>query len=450
MVSKSGLEEMHEPARGGTDDAVEGNGAPDTGALGDLIEQLRDANQHLVLAAVEAQTSRDEAEAVNRRQNEFLAMLAHELRNPLAPISMAATLLKNMASAQPDLLKLQSIIQRQVEQMARLLDDLLDAARVSSGRITLKRTRLEVADLLVQAVESVQPSIDMRGQVLSFDVPATPLVVDGDPVRLAQVFSNLLLNASKFTAQNGRITLSAASASDTVAVTVRDDGVGILPEMLPRIFDLFVQGPQSLDRSEGGLGIGLSIVRGLVHMHGGTVTAHSDGYNQGSMFTVTLPAVAANQPEDRSPANAPAQSGSCRILLIEDNLDAHETLKEFLKMEGHDVSSAYDGIDGLTMAKANLYEIIICDIGLPGADGFEIISKFRSEWQGDAKPWAVALSGYGAQEDQRRAAAAGFDHYLVKPVSPAALSSLIALRMAQQPHSPEPPEEITARDNRVQ
>lgn len=396
----------------------------------DLIAQLRDANQHLVLAAMEAQTSRDEAEAVNRRQNEFLAMLSHELRNPLAPISMAATLLKSMASAHPDLPRLQSIIERQVEQMARLLDDLLDAARISSGRIILKRARLLVTELLAQAAESAQPSINMRDQTLCLDVPSMPLVVDGDPVRLAQVFSNLLLNASKFTPQQGRIILSAAVESDTLTVTVKDDGVGIPADVLPRIFDLFVQGPQSLDRSDGGLGIGLSVVRGLVHMHGGTVSAYSAGSNLGSMFTVTLPVATAQQPAERSPAKAAARSGTCRILLIEDNVDAHETLKEFLKLDGHEVSSAFDGLTGLAMAKETPYEIIICDIGLPGIDGFEVIKNFRSECPVTLKPWAVALSGYGAQEDQRRAAAAGFDHYMVKPVSPLALSALIASRTA--------------------
>lgn len=411
-------------------DVPVGGDAPADCAQGDLIAQLREANQHLILAAVKAQTSRDEAEEVNRRQNEFLAMLAHELRNPLAPISMAATLLKGIAASHPDLPRLQSIIQRQVEQMALLLDDLLDAARISSGRINLKRTRILLTELLAQAVESVQPSINMRGQILRLDAPSTPLAVDGDPVRLAQVFSNLLLNASKFTTKHGNITLSAAVEADTITVTVQDDGVGIPPDVLPRIFDLFVQGPQSLERSEGGLGIGLSIVRGLVHMHGGTVTACSEGCGLGSKFTVTLPVAKAQEAEERFPAKAAASSRSCRILLIEDNVDAHETLKEFLELEGHEVSSAFDGLTGLAMAKANPYEIIICDIGLPGADGFEVISNFRNECIGAFKPWAVALSGYGAQEDQRRAAAAGFDHYMVKPVSPLALSAMIASRTA--------------------
>lgn len=427
----------HTPGHDIANAVIDNTTAPDDDSLGDLIAQLRDANQHLVLAAVEAQTSRDEAEAVNRRQTEFLAMLAHELRNPLAPISMAATLLEKVASSHPELPRLQSIIQRQVGQMARLLDDLLDAARISSGRIVLKRTRIRIGDLLAQAVESAQPSMDLRRQTLRLEVPATPLLVDGDPVRLAQVFSNLVLNASKFTAHNGNIVLSAALDSDSITVTVQDSGVGIPPEVLPRIFDLFVQGPQSLDRAEGGLGIGLCIVRGLVRMHGGTVAAFSEGFDRGSKFTVRLPIASLPQIEEGSPPDAARRSGSCRILIIEDNIDAHETLKEFLKLEGHDVSSAFDGTAGLAMARENAYEIIICDIGLPGADGFEVISSFRSGWLGELRPWAVALSGYGAKEDQQRAAAAGFDHYLVKPVSPAALSALIASRMAHQPRTPE-------------
>lgn len=437
MAQEPDSGEVRDPVQDVANNVIDDTADPDDGSLDDLIAQLRDANQHLVLAAVEAQTSRDEAEAVNRRQNEFLAMLAHELRNPLAPISMAATLLERIASSHPDLPRLQSIIQRQVEQMARLLDDLLDAARISSGRIVLKCSRIQIGDLLAQAVELAQPSIDMRGQTLCLEVPSTPFAVDGDPVRLAQVFSNLLLNASKFTARNGKIVLSAALESESVTVTVQDNGVGIPPDVLPRIFDLFVQGPQSLERSEGGLGIGLCIVRGLVEMHGGTVIAHSDGSNHGSRFIVTLPVAPMQQLDEQSTAVAAMQSGPCRILLIEDNIDAHETLKEFLELDGHDVSSAFDGVAGLAMAKANLYEIIICDIGLPGADGFEVISKFRSGWLGEFKPWAVALSGYGAKEDQRRAAAAGFDHYLVKPVSPFALSALIASRMLDQPRTPQ-------------
>ena len=399
-------------------------------AMQDMLASLREANQSLVLATITAQTLREEAEDTNRRQNEFLAMLAHELRNPLAPISMAASLLEKIPDASPQLLRLQDIIGRQVGHMARLLDDLLDAARVSSGKISLQPRPVTLADIVTQALETIQPRIDARHQRLEIMLPEQPVMLEGDPVRLAQVFSNLLGNASKFTHDSGCIRLRASVTADPapgrVAIQVEDDGVGIPAEVMPHIFDLFTQGPRSLARSEGGLGVGLNVVRNLVGMHGGEVTVDSRGPGQGSIFTVVLP-VSLRQAE---PAQAPASASSSaarRILLIEDNPDACETLKSFLALEGHEVRTAGDGQSGLQLACQEHFDVLLCDIGLPGINGYDVVSQLRRR-HGDASrmPYSIALSGYGQADDRSRATDAGFDQYFVKPVEGAALLSVLS------------------------
>jgi signal transduction histidine kinase len=397
--------------------------------LSALVEQLREANQNLVLATVQAQTMRDEAESANRRQNEFLAMLAHELRNPLASIGMAATLLERIAAANPELPKLHAIIHRQTDQMARLLDDLLDAARVSSGKIVLEIQPLLLSEIIESASETSQPYITARQQILSIDLRPEPLLIEGDRVRLAQVFSNLLVNASKFTRDNGLIELAATRHSGNIVVTVKDNGTGIPADVLPYIFNLFTQGPRSLARSEGGLGVGLTVVRSLVKMHGGTVAAHSEGLNRGSVFTVTLPLSDKQRTEQAEP---PRENSSrhCKILLIEDNPDASETLKTFLTLDGHVVSCAFDGPSGLAMAQQNDFEIVISDLGLPGMDGFELMRQLRLQKTG---PLTIAVTGYGQLEDRARAVEAGFDHCLVKPVDGDALLSLISARAGSLP-----------------
>jgi signal transduction histidine kinase len=265
-------------------------------ALEDLVLQLRDANQNLVIATVGAQDMQASAEAANRRQVEFLSMLAHELRNPLVPIALAAELLGKIATAHPQLPKLHGIIQRQVGNMAHLVGDLLDASRLSSGKIALHRRALQLSEIIDSAVETSQPLIEKRYQKLTIALPAEPIFIDGDPVRLMQVFSNLLINATKFTPQYEQITVSARLLGNMVAVSVKDNGVGIDADFQPFIFDLFTQGPRSLDRSQGGLGIGLSLVRTISEMHGGAVTVCSDGVGCGSEFIVTLPVL--SQPPD--------------------------------------------------------------------------------------------------------------------------------------------------------
>jgi len=395
-------------------------------ALERTVDRLREANEHLVLAAINAEGSRDDAEAANRRQNEFLAMLAHELRNPLVPISMSSMLLERSANASPQLLNFSKVIRRQVDHMARLLDDLLDAARISSGKITLNLEPMALSNAIDQALETVLPRIRERGQHLFLDLPPEPVGTRGDRVRLTQVFTNLIGNASKYTGDGGDVHVDVAVEDQEVIVSVRDNGTGIAPEVLPHIFDLFTQGPRSLARSEGGLGVGLNVVRNLVSMHGGTVRADSDGLGQGSRFVVRLPLCALDQAAPPVDAAASGQgAGRSRVLLVEDNVDAAETLKAFLEMEGHEVETAHDGTTGLAVLMDRDFDVVVCDIGLPGMDGLEVLAALRASGKA-AQPMAIGLSGYGQAEDRSRALAAGFDHYLVKPVSPNALLALVA------------------------
>jgi signal transduction histidine kinase/CheY-like chemotaxis protein len=395
--------------------------------------QLLDANEHLVLAALEAQGLRDDAEATNQRQNEFLAMLAHELRNPLAPIGMAGALLARTPNAPPQVLQMTNIVKRQVDHMSRLLDDLLDAARISSGKIRLSKAPVVLADVLAQAVETVLPRLKERQQNLVVDVPSGPaqIVLDADSVRLTQVFTNLLGNASKYTGDQGEVRLAVAVDGASVTVTVADNGTGIGADVLPHIFDLFTQGPRSLARSEGGLGIGLNVVSNLVTMHGGAVTAHSDGVGKGTTLTVRLPVShGALAPAAPAASDGPAASG-CAVLLIEDNVDACETLGRLLTLEGHTVAASYDGVTGLQSALDGAFDVIICDIGLPGLDGYEVARRLRAA-PGGARPYAVALSGYCQVDDRTRALDAGFDQYVVKPIDPDTLLALIASDACQR------------------
>ena len=395
--------------------------------LEETLAQLREANAHLVVAAVQAQHLQEDAEAANRRQNEFLAMLAHELRNPLSPIGMAASLLDRMPDATPQLHKLSRVIGRQVDHMAKLLDDLLDAARISSGKITLSTQPLLLADVLQQAVETMQPCIQERRQSLQLELPPESVVVEGDQVRLTQVFTNLLANASKYTGDGGSLHLTARADADQVSVAIADNGNGIAPEIIPYIFDLFTQGPRSLARSEGGLGVGLNVVRNLVGMHAGTVTAESAGAGLGSCFTVRLPR-SGQQTVGRGPSEVAVTGGRKRVLVVEDNPDTCATLAACLREEGHEVVTALDGRSGLAAALERPYDVIVCDIGLPGLDGLGLIRAVRAAVGGHgagAGPLAIAMTGYGQPEDEARGREAGFDHYLVKPVALEALLALI-------------------------
>jgi signal transduction histidine kinase/ActR/RegA family two-component response regulator len=394
-----------------------------------LVEQLQDANQHLVLATFGAQDRQAAAEAANLRQTEFLSMLAHELRNPLQPMAMANDLLASITGLHPTIASVHGVYKRQVTHMVRLVDDLLDASRVSSGKINLQLAPVLLSDIIDDAVETSRPGIERRYQQLLVTLPAAPLVIEGDLVRLAQVFSNLLINASKFTHEYGHLAVVATRVGNAVEITVSDDGAGIQSELQPFIFDLFTQGFRSLERAQGGLGIGLSLVRTITQMHGGNVTVNSAGSAQGSSFVVTLPLSTRSEQRGRMTAPEPL-APPCKILLIEDNLDGNDVMTMLLERDGHSVTSCFDGPSGLRAGLSQPYDVVLCDIGLPGMDGYQVVSALRAALE-TPLPCFVATTGYSGTDQPDRASEAGFDHYLVKPVSLPALTAIIAAHATQ-------------------
>jgi signal transduction histidine kinase len=364
--------------------------------------------------------ARKEVEQANRAKDEFLAMLGHELRNPLSPIFTALQLMRLRGG--DVLLKERTIIERQVKQMARLVDDLLDVSRVARGKVALSRAPIELAEVLTKALETVSPALEERSHQLSVSVPPRGLVVDGDDERLAQVFANLLNNAAKFTEPGGRIQIRAEPCDGRVRVGIRDNGAGIDARQLPHVFDLFMQ---ARDGSRGGLGIGLTIVRNLLALHGGTVTAHSDGPGRGSEFVVELPLAAAGAAQRPTPSGPqPIQRGDARrVLIVDDNRDAADSLSEGLADFGHRTAVAYDGPSALTIATTFDPDIALLDIGLPVMDGYELARHLRA-----ACPDVilVALTGYGLDADRDQVRAAGFHEHLVKPIDLEAVAALVA------------------------
>jgi two-component system, sensor histidine kinase len=391
------------------------------------MNQLCEANANLVVASVHSQEAAEAAERVSRQQEHFLAMLAHELRNPLAPIVNALAVLHQIRTPEPSVTWAHDIIKRQVDHVTRLLNDLLDVSRLNSGKIVLQKAPAAVKDFVSGAVEVAEPLIRNRRQHLKLDITDETLVVDGDSVRLVQVFSNLLNNAVKYTPTGGNITFSAARRGDSVVFRVADDGCGIAAEALPDIFNLFAQEDRSRGHADGGLGIGLSIVRGIVEMHDGSIAANSRGPGEGCEFLVTLPLVnsAVSNDDPGTHAEAPLVAIHSRVVVIDDNVDASESLKMLLRLTGCEVSCAFDGIAGVALVHASRPQIVLCDIGLPGMDGYAVIEQLRKE-RLQPMPLMIALTGYGQSEDRARSLAAGFDHHLVKPVHPDALLRVIA------------------------
>jgi PAS domain S-box-containing protein len=363
----------------------------------------------------------------DRRKDEFLAMLAHELRNPLAPIRHAAEVLKLADLGHPTANLARDVIERQTQHLTRLVDDLLDVSRIARGRITLRRERVAVAACVERAVEAIRPVTEGRGQTVRVSLPDAPLEVDGDPTRLVQVLSNLLSNASKFSPDGGQIAIVAAQAGPSAVLRVSDHGIGMPRELVPHVFDVFTQADRSLDRSQGGLGIGLTLVRLLVELHGGAVEARSEGPGCGSEFEVRLPlmrASAAAGPPSGVDEASPRARRVRRVLVVEDNADAADMLRVLLSMQGHEVEVATDGAGALVTAKRFQPGVVVCDIGLPQMDGYQVAHQLRVQ-SGHAPPTLIALSGYGRDEDRQRATAAGFTHHLVKPVEPQALCDLL-------------------------
>jgi PAS domain S-box-containing protein len=365
----------------------------------------------------------------DRKKDEFLATLAHELRNPLAPIRNAVEALR---TGGPAPVGLHGVIDRQVRVMARLLDDLLDVSRITRGKLDLRRERVDLASVVAAAVETSRPLLDAAGHQLAVDLPAEPVALDADPVRLAQVFANLLNNAAKYTDPGGHVRLSAARTGEVVAVTVADDGMGIAADMLPRLFAMFAQAEPAVHRAQGGLGIGLALVRGLVELHGGSIAARSPGPGRGSAFTVHLPVAAAVPAPPPTPASHPPRASPCRVLVADDLRDSADSMALLLEVMGHDVRTAYDGEQAVTVAGEFRPDVVLLDLGMPKMNGFEACRRIRQQ------PWGrrvrlVALTGWGQEEDRQRTSEAGFDHHLVKPVSPADLEQVLAA-----PRGPSP------------
>jgi signal transduction histidine kinase/ActR/RegA family two-component response regulator len=388
------------------------------------LQMAEDLGQRAAIAIENARLY-SELKAADRRKDEFLAMLAHELRNPLAPIRNALHIMK-MPGANGEAIKhAREMTERQIRHMVRLVDDLLDVSRIMRGRIELRKEPVELGAVIAQAVETSQPVLDAHGQELIVSVPPEPLRLRADPTRLAQVVGNLLHNAAKFSERASRIWLSAERQGTEAVLRIRDEGVGIRPSLLPHIFDLFVQGDRSLERSQGGLGIGLTVVRKLVEMHGGSITASSEGVGKGSEFVVRLPGLGTEADQGPSRESLPPCSAAARrILIVDDNVDAAESLALLLRLSGHEVRLAHNGPEALQEVEAFQPEVVLLDIGLPGMSGYEVARSLRQH-SASRQVMLIAVTGYG-QEDRRRSEEAGFDHHLTKPVDPEGLQRLLA------------------------
>jgi signal transduction histidine kinase/CheY-like chemotaxis protein len=381
--------------------------------------EVRDhLNEHIRAAA--------DLERAAHSKDEFLAMLAHELRNPLGPIRNASVLLQRLATSDPNIKQLSEMLGRQSGHMTRLLDGLLDVSRITSGKIKLDRKSLDAKAIARDAVEIARPLMNLRGHDLRVVLPSKPLWVQGDATRLTQVLGNLLVNAGKYTPTAGKITLSLEGTTDHVVYQVRDNGDGIDTELLPHIFELFSQAETGLDRADGGLGIGLAVVKGIVEMHAGSVTASSEGRGKGAEFVVRLPRAESQTGAHKHPSERrilPPESQ--RILVVDDNSDLAESMAMLLRLEGHEVRIALDGPSALLVAEEFEPNAALLDIGLPGLNGYELARKFRSRRNGRGL-LLMAITGYGQPEDRVRSHEAGFDCHMVKPLDPHTLCATIA------------------------
>jgi signal transduction histidine kinase/ActR/RegA family two-component response regulator len=389
--------------------------------------QIRDQLNSLQAADTALRESATERENADRRKDEFLATLAHELRNPLAPIRTGLQALARPGGDGAAGTVIRAIMERQLSQMVRLIDDLLDVSRISSGKVVLQRTRVDLRAIAELAIEASQPFIAAGQHDFKADLPDGPVWVDGDASRLSQVIINLLNNAAKYTAEGGQVRLSLSSDHAGALVRVLDNGVGIPPDMLDEVFDMFTQVNRTLDRSQGGLGIGLSLVRRLTEMHGGEVTADSKGLGHGSTFTVRLPLMDAAQSaaSDEGAQCEPPQRPRLRILVVDDIADVADVLKMLLDLEGFETLVAYSGQTALESAREFRPDVVICDIGLPEMDGHEIARRLRGDPK-VASATLIALTGWGAEGELRRTRESGFDFHLVKPVDANALLDLLS------------------------
>jgi PAS domain S-box-containing protein len=369
---------------------------------------------------------------LNRRKDEFLAMLSHELRNPLAPILNAVHLLRHHGDENPLRRQARAVIERQAGQLAHIVDDLMEVSRVTSGSIKLHLEHLDLRGIVEHAVESAKPLIDQHTHELSVSLPPEPVWLHADAARLEQVAVNLLNNAAKYTDKDGHIWLSVEREGDDAVLRIRDTGIGIARELLPRIFDLFTQADRSLDRSQGGLGIGLTVVQRLVEMHGGTVEANSAGLGNGSEFIVRLPVMFSPAMErESSPTEIAAPGTRWRVLVVDDNVDGADVTALLVQELGHETQVAYSGASALAAADEYLPNVVLLDIGLPEMDGYEVARRLRQH-PILRNAWLVAITGYGQESDRQLSKEAGFDYHLVKPVGPEKLEDLLSLLTTQE------------------
>ncbi len=381
--------------------------------------QIRAQFVSLQSSEIALKRASDALQDANRRKDEFLAMLAHELRNPLAPLRNGSEILRRQVLGSPAQ-KVLALMTRQVTQLTRLVDDLLDVSRITEGRIELRRAPVDISSILLQACESVEHLLRQKNHRLSIQEGAKNLYVHGDHARLVQSVANVLINAAKYTDHNGQIGLATRRDGANVVISITDNGVGISPDLLPRVFDLFVQGERSLDRSEGGLGIGLSVVKRLVEMHGGRITASSEGSQRGSTFEIMLPLIDSSVPEITQVVSP--RSANKRILVVDDNQDAADTLAEVLDLDGHSIEVVYTAHDAIERAIATRPEVVLLDVGLPDMSGYEVATRLRPILD---TAQIIALTGYGQAEDIRKAGAAGFDAHVIKPVDFERLARII-------------------------
>ena len=396
------------------------------------ISPVRNANGQVIGASkvardiAERKRNEEALRTADRRKDEFLAVLAHELRNPLAPLASGLQVIR-LAEGKPEAIaRARTMMERQLAHLVRLVDDLLDVSRINRGKMELRRSRLLLTDVVNSAIETARPLIEAAGHIFSAALPPEPIYLDGDLTRLSQVFSNLLTNSAKYTDGGGQILLEATPGPDNVVVSVRDTGIGIPPEHIGSVFEMFSQVDRTIERSSGGLGIGLSLVQGLVRMHGGTVSAQSPGPGQGSTFTVTLPVV---QPTVAPVKSQAALSSSAQprqhILVVDDNLDSATAMAMMLEFLGNEVRMAHDGLEAIKEAEQYRPDVVLMDVGMPRLNGYEATRRIRAE------PWArdvfiIALTGWGQEDDRARSHEAGCDGHLVKPVNLPDLEDLLA------------------------
>ena len=412
------------------------NGSPDWPALEELASRAAIAFENAYLYSslqteiVERRQAEDKLQMSNRRKDEFLAMLSHELRNPLAPIRTAVEVMRSVAPHHPKLVWAMEVTDRQITHLTRLVEELLDVARISQGKIVLQTEPIDLLAVIAHGVETMRPFIDARRQTLTQKLPAAPVWLRGDFARLSQVVANLLNNAAKYTDEEGHIHIGLTVEGGEAVISVRDSGIGIDAELLPNVFELFEQGRRALDRSQGGLGVGLTVVQRLVQLHNGRVEAESPGSGKGSEFRVRLPCLSEVR-TSREVVELPVASSAapvaerCRVLVVDDNIDAADTLAMFLSLLGHEVKTAADGEQALMCAPVFAPQVVVLDIGLPTLNGYEVAQRLREMPETQAS-LLIALTGYGRESDRAQVIEAGFDKHLVKPTDPHALVEFIA------------------------